>query len=150
MKRLLLLLLTGLLAAAVTHVAVYAWRRPQVETHLAGDLAWLRQEFTLDAAQYDRIRALHERTGPELERLFRVLRTTHEELERVEAARRATDRVDFLQFHELSEAHRNARRQCRALTLDLVYAVAEVMSPEQRTRYFNLVGSGVDLGAPRG
>lgn len=148
MKRFALFLLVGLIAGATAHVMFFAWRRPQVETHLAGDLAWMQREFHLDAKQYERIRGLHEHTGPELERLFRVLRTTHEELERVEAARRATDRVDFLEFHELSEAHRAARRQCRVLTLDLVYAVAEVMSPEQRDRYFNLVGRGVDL--PRG
>ncbi len=149
MKRFILIVLLGFVAGAGAHIGFYAFRRPEVESHLARDLAWMRSQFELDDTQFLRIRALHDRTGPELERLFNVLRTTDEELKRLEAIRRATDRVDFLAFHQAKQENRQARRQCRTLTLDLIYAVAEVMTPAQRTRYFSLVGGGVELsGTP--
>ena len=150
MKRFLLVVLIGFAAGALAHVGFYAFRRPTVENRLARNLAWMQAEFQLDDQQYSRIRALHDRTGPELERLFTVLRTTHEELLRLEEMRRTADKVDFVAYHQAKAANRSARSQCRTLTLDLVYAVAEVMTPEQRTRYFSLVGSGVELATPPG
>ena len=150
MKRSLLVVLIGFAAGALAHIGFYAFRRPTVENRLAKNLAWMQAEFQLDDRQYSRIRALHDRTGPELERLFTVLRTTHEELLRLEEMRRTADKVDFLAYHQAKAANRNARSQCRSLTLDLVYAVAEVMNPAQRTRYFSLVGNGVELSNPAG
>ena len=76
MKRFLLVVLLGFVAGAATHIGFYAFRRPAVENRLAHNLAWMRTEFALDDQQYQRISALHDRTGPELERLFSVLRTT--------------------------------------------------------------------------
>ncbi len=148
MKRFLLVVLLGFVAGASTHIGFYAFRRPTVENRLARDLAWMQTEFRLDQQQYDRIRALHNRTGPELERLFSVLRATREELLRLEDLRRTSDKVDFVAYHQAKAENRKARRQCRTLTLDLVYSVAETMSPEQRERYFALVGSGVGLSEP--
>jgi hypothetical protein len=148
MKRFLLIVMLGFVAGAMAHIGFYAFRRPTVENHLTRELAWMQSVFDLNDTQYQSIRALHQRTGPELERLFTVLRTTHEELNRLEEVRRTADKVDFLAFHQAKEANRKARLQCRTLTLDLVYAVAEVMSPAQRTRYFALVGNGVELATP--
>jgi len=147
-KRFLLVVLIGFAAGALTHIGFYAFRRPTVESRLAKNLAWMQSEFELDEEQYGRIRALHDRTGPELERLFTVLRTTREELLQLEELRRTADKVDFLAYHQAKAANRTARSQCRTLTLDLVYAVAEVMTPSQRARYFSLVGSGVELSIP--
>ncbi len=148
MKRIVFIALLGVAAGTAAHLGFYAFRRPIVETQLTRDLAWMKTEFQLDDTQYTRLRALHARTGPELERLFSVLRTTREELVRLEELRRSTDKVDFIVYHETAETNRQARRQCRALTLDLIYSVAEVMRPEQRELYFRLVGSGVELGPP--
>lgn len=148
MKRFLLIVTLGFVAGAMAHIGFYAFRRPTVETRLTRDLAWMQTVFRLDNVQYENVRALHQRTGPELERLFTVLRTTHEELNRLEEMRRTADKVDFIAFHNAKEANRKARLKCRTLTLDLVYSVAELMSPEQRTRYFALVGSGVELTPP--
>lgn len=148
MKRLLLTILLGFVAGAAAHIGFYAFRRPTVESQLARNLDWMRTEFRLDEAQFLRIRALHDRTGPQLDRLFAVLRATDNELNRLEEIRRATDKVDFIAYHHAKQENRQARRQCRLLTLDLVYAVAEVMNPEQRTRYFALVGNGVELSGP--
>jgi beta-xylosidase len=148
MKRFLLIVMLGFVAGAMAHIGFYAFRRPTVENRLTRDLAWMQSVFDLNDTQYRSIRALHQRTGPELERLFTVLRTTHDELDRLEEMRRTADKVDFIAFHQAKEANRKARLQCRTLTLDLVYAVAEVMSPEQRARYFALVGNGVELAPP--
>ena len=148
MKRFLLVVLIGFAAGALAHIGFYAFRRPTVESRLAKNLAWMQSEFDLDEAQYERIRALHDRTGPELERLFTVLRTTREELLQLEELRRTADKVDFVAYHQAKAANRTARSQCRTLTLDLVYAVAEVMTPSQRARYFSLVGNGVELSIP--
>ncbi len=148
MKRFLLVVLIGFVAGAAAHIGFYAFRRPTVENSLARNLAWMQTEFQLDEQQYARIRALHNRTGPELERLFNVLRTTREELVRLDEMRRTADKVDFVAYHQAKAANRKARSECRTLTLDLVYAVAETMNPAQRTRYFALVGNGVELANP--
>ena len=148
MKRFLLVVLIGFAAGALAHIGFYAFRRPTVENRLAKNLAWMQAEFQLDDRQYSHIRALHDRTGPELERLFTVLRTTHEELLRLEEVRRTADKVDFLAYHQAKETNRKARSQCRSLTLDLVYSVAETMTAEQRDRYFALVRNGIELAPP--
>ena len=148
MKRFLLVVLLGFVAGASTHIGFYAFRRPTVESRLAHNLAWMRTEFSLDDQQYLRVSALHDHAGPELERLFAVLRATSEELQRLEDIRRASDKVDFLAYHQAKETNRKARSQCRSLTLDLVYSVAETMTPEQRDRYFALVRNGVELAPP--
>jgi len=148
MKRLLLIALFGVVAGAFAHIGFYSARRQTIDEAVGRDLVWMKDYFALNSVQYERIRSLHQRTGPELERLFNVLRTTSGELARLEEERRNSNGVDFLAYHQAAESNRVARSQCRALTLDLIYAVAEMMSPEQRIRYFDLVGGGVGLGQP--
>jgi hypothetical protein len=138
-------MLVGLVAGALAHVGLYAIRRPEIESRLALQLEWMRDEFKLSQAQYLKIRTLHDSTGPELERLFTLLHDSHREIDQLEQLRRTSDQVDFVAYHQASTQNRKARQDCRALTLGLVYAVAEVMTPEQRERYFALVGQGVAL-----
>jgi hypothetical protein len=56
-----------------------------------------------------------------------------------ENTRRATDKVDFIEFAQFVETRRNINRECQESTRRLVMATADVMTPEQRAHYLGLV-----------
>jgi len=56
-----------------------------------------------------------------------------------ENTRRATDRVDFIEFARFVEARRSISRQCLDSTRQLVRAAANEMTPVQRERYLGIV-----------
>jgi hypothetical protein len=65
-----------------------------------------------------------------------------------EKSRRMSDRIDFLEFARYVEIRRNVSRESIDSTRQLVLAAAEVMTPEQRQRYIQLVATVDPLAQP--
>lgn len=106
---------------------------------LDDELGWMKSELHLTPAQFDRIRRLHQENGPELKELAAAVAQLRAEFTAFEATRRATDRVDFLEFADFVQQRRRIDRQCRAVTTRLLLAAARDMTPAQRARYLALV-----------
>ncbi|MDB6115786.1 MAG: hypothetical protein JWQ62_2731 [Lacunisphaera sp.] len=139
MKRTLLTLTLGLAVGLGTHFAYFRLHQPPPTDTLEGQLAWMRTELQLTDAQFARIKEVHQASGPRLHAIAAQLAGLQDEFRAFEQARRTSDRVDFLEFARYVELRRHVRRASQDSTRQLVLAAAEVMNPEQRHRYIQLV-----------
>ena len=135
MSRTLVVCLVGLLAAGSAHFGWYELRRPTELKGTAGVLAWLQQDLNLSPGQFARIKALHERSGPEMRQLTEQAAGMRAELEAFENRRRKDSKIDFLAFAQFIEQRREFQRICTESTRRLMTAAANEMTPGQRERY---------------
>jgi Spy/CpxP family protein refolding chaperone len=139
MNRTILVVLLGLAVGLGTHAIYFQLHRPAGLDSLDGQLAWIRDELKLTDAQYAQIRELHEASSPRLRALAAEVARMQAEFAAFENTRRATDKVDFIEFAQFVETRRNINRECQESTRRLVMATADVMTPEQRAHYLGLV-----------
>jgi hypothetical protein len=140
MRRGLLVLLLGLGVGIASHVVYFALNRPFASDSLDAQLAWMKSELQLSDAQFARIKALHQDSSPKLRELATQVAHMQKEFAAFERARRATDRVDFVEFARFVEARRAISRECLDSTRELVLASASEMTPRQRALYLGIVG----------
>lgn len=145
MKRLLLTLALGLTAGLGTHLAYFRYHEPAATDTLEGQLAWMKTELKLTDRQFARIQELHRASHPRLRAMAEQVAQMQTEFGEFERTRRATDRVDFLEFSRFVESRRNLNRECLDSTRQLVLASAEVMTPDQRQHYIDLVSTAEPL-----
>jgi len=96
----------------------------------------MQSELRLTDTQLAQIRALHERSAPQLRELARRTEQMRAELEAFETTRRREGQVDFLAFARFVEDWRRVDQLCADTTRQLIAATAEQLDPEQRARYF--------------
>ncbi len=139
MNRTIPTLLLGALVGFGAHFGYYALNRPAGLDSLEGQLSWIRTELNLSDEQFTRIKDLHEASSPRLRALAAEVARMQAEFIAFEETRRTTDQVDFLEFARFVETRRNISRECFESTRRLVLATADVMTPEQRSRYLGMV-----------
>jgi len=144
-KRLLLaalILLVAILAGALSFVACYrAALVPECcrSNPSARELGWLRHEYHLSDAQFERISQLHaehavrcaamcQRVGEQRTRLSALIQASHETSPEVVEALNATVALE---------------KECRQATLSHIYAVAAVMPPEEGRRYIATMSASI-------
>ncbi|HTQ31791.1 MAG TPA: hypothetical protein VMI53_11335 [Opitutaceae bacterium] len=139
MKRTWLTLLLGLAAGVAAHLVYFDLHRPCTGDDLDCQLAWMRTDLHLTDAQFARIKQLHEASNPQLRAFAGEVARMQDELASFERLRRTDGRVDFVEFAQFVKTQRAVDQECLALTQRLVLAAANVMDPEQRQRYLDLV-----------
>jgi hypothetical protein len=140
MKRTLLVLLLGLGCGLGAHYAWLARQEPIRGDDLGSQLAWMKTNLRLSDGQLARLRVLHEQSAPRLLALAAQVAGMRSELAAFERERLTTGRIDFLEFARYVEQRRALDRACLDSTRTLVAASADVMTPEQREHYLNLLG----------
>jgi hypothetical protein len=148
MRRGLFVLLLGVAVGVATHVVYFQLHRPPDPGTLDGQLSWMRSELRLSDSQYARIRELHQASSPRLRALAAQVAQMQAEFAAFEYTRRATDRVDFIEFAQFVEARRNVNRECLDSTRQLVMAAAGEMTPMQREHYFGMVAAAKPQTGP--
>lgn len=103
-------------------------------------LDWMKVELQLTEAQFERIKAIHERSSPHLVALAGQVTRLRDELAAFERERRTEGSIDFLAFARWADTQRSVDRECSASTRRLVLATADVMNEAQRIRYLGLLG----------
>jgi hypothetical protein len=146
MKRPLLILLLGLAVGLTAHLAYYHFRQPLRVDSLDGELAWIKSDLHLSDAQFVRIRELHESSSPRLRALASQVAHMQAEFAGFENTRRASDRINFIEFAHFVELRRDIDQQCRESTRQLVLAAASEMNPVQRERYLGILASAEPPG----
>jgi Spy/CpxP family protein refolding chaperone len=141
MKRSLFTLLVGLLAGLGAHFAYYEHYLRGASDTLEGRLAWMKTELNLTDSQFARIKELHQASHPRLRAMAAQVASMHAEFDEFERTRRTADRVDFVEFARFVQNRRDLNRECLDSTRQLVLASAEIMTPEQRQRYIQLVAT---------
>lgn len=138
MKRLLVLLPAGLVVGGLTFAATYwfAGRSSRsLSTAADSETAWLRKEFRLSEAEFQRVAKLHADYKPTCTDLCRRIT---EQNERLREAALATNTVTEELRRFMAETGR-VRDECRLAMLDHLYAVAKEMPPAEGRRYLELM-----------
>lgn len=148
MRRSFLIILAGVAAGIGAHLAYYQHHEPLDTGNLEGRLAWIRSELDLTDEQFSRIKELHQASHPRLQAMASQVASMQAEFKEFERARRTADRVDFLEFARFVQERRELSQRCADSTRELVLASAQIMTPDQRRHYLNLVataGPGANL-----
>jgi len=138
MKRTWLIIIGGLVLAAVGYACIYLHgtsAQRSVEQSSRPELAWLQQEYHLSDAQFTRVMELHNAYAPKCEEMCRMIDAKNARLQKLLAA---TNVVTPEINQALVEAA-GIRAECESAMLDHFYKVAQSMPPEQGRRYLEWV-----------
>ena len=134
MKRGVLILLFGLVAAAAAYGCIYFACTSSVRNLQRSDkpeLAWLKQEFNLSDAEFKRISELHSSYLPQCRDMCLQIDAQNTQLQKLlVGATNATPEIDAT----LTEAGR-LRSECQRTMLRHCFQVSQTMPPEQGRRY---------------
>lgn len=138
MKRGLLILVLGLLAAAAGYGVIYFTRTSSARSLQQSEqpeLAWLKQEFGLGETEFRRVSGLHAAYLPQCREMCRQIDAQNTRLQKLLAvATNITPEID----RELAEAAR-LHSQCQRMMLDHFFQVSQAMPPGQGRRYLSWV-----------
>src|SRR5438477_10180086 len=133
MKPAWFILLGGLLLGSAAYALIYlggAWPKDDKPA-----VAWLRQEYHLNNAQFDRVCQLYDAYQPKCQEMCRKIDEKNGQLQRLLAA---TNVVTPEIKRALAETAQ-CRVECQAAMLEHFYEVAHVMPREQGQRYLGWV-----------
>ena len=146
MKRMLAVILAGVFCGTAAHFAWFAARRPARADGLDAELGWIQESLQLSPAQFARIKALHEASGPRLRELATQLAQMRREFAQFEHEQKVTEDVDFVEFARYVQKRRAVDRECLESTRQLVLAASREMDPVQRERYRALMAPALEAG----
>jgi len=141
MKRSLLIMLGGLVLAALAYAGMYragtADSCCRVHESKAPELAWLKQEFHLTEPEFTRVSELHEQYLAGCAERCHQIDLKNQELAHLLAQ---TNNVTPQIQQALADAAQ-LRAQCQSKMLQHFYEVSRTMPPEQGKRYLDWVQS---------
>jgi hypothetical protein len=138
MKRAFLIIALGFFVAVAAFCAVfYSSTAPHREVGESStpELAWLKKEFSLGSAEFERISKLHAAYQPHCREMCRRIDQQNAKLRRLVSASSAmTPEIQNV----LAEAAR-LRADCQTMMLNHFYEVSRSMPPAQGRRYLDWV-----------
>ena len=135
MKRGVVILVLGLVAAAAAYGCIYYVCTSSVRDLQRSDkpeLAWLKEEFNLSDAEFKRVSGLHVAYLPQCREMCRRIDAQKAHLQKLLAnATNSSPEIDAA----LIEAGR-LRSECQRMMLHHFFQVRQAMPPEEGRRYF--------------
>lgn len=134
MKRPWVIAVLGLVLAACGFGVFYgnrtaAYRQLQAQCGL--ELAWIKKEFQLNSAEFERVRKLHEAYKPVCAEMCRQVDDQNRELARLlQTAHEVTPEVE-----QVLNRAAQLRKQCQTEMLKHFFQVSHAMPAEQGRRY---------------
>jgi len=150
MKKGVLILVFGLIAAAAAYGCIYLACTASTRSLQRSDkpeLAWLKEEFNLNDAEFKRVSDLHEAYLPQCREMCIQIDAQNTKLQKLLAG--ATDLSPEIE-RELVESSR-LRTECQTMMLRHFFQVSQTMPPEQGRRYLSWVEAKAflpDYGMP--
>ena len=150
MKKGVLILVFGLIAAAAAYGCIYFVCTASARSLQRSDkpeLAWLKEEFNLNDAEFKRVSDLHEAYLPQCREMCIQIDAQNTKLQKLLAG--ATDLSPEIE-RELVESSR-LRTECQTMMLRHFFQVSQTMPPEQGRRYLSWVEAKAflpDYGMP--
>jgi small-conductance mechanosensitive channel len=144
MKRGLLILAFGVLAAAAAYGCIYfacTASARSMERSAKPELAWLKEEFNLSDAEFQQVSELHTAYLPDCEAMCRQIDAQNLRLKNLLAA---TNQVTAEIETAIAESA-NLRGECQRQMLEHFYEVSRTMSPEQGQLYLTWVRDKIFL-----
>lgn len=138
MKRAALILIVGLLAAGAGYGTLYycgTRAHRQMLASPAPELAWLKKEFQLGDAEFERIAKLHDGYMPRCAELCRRIAAENSQLQQLIAGTNVDAKTVEQKLKEAGEL----RVQCQQNMFNHFLEVSRQMPPEQGRRYLQWV-----------
>ena len=141
MKKPILILLAVAAVAVAAYFACYRFATRETRRMLgdAGDMAWLRAEFTLTDEQARAIAKLQADYEPRCMEMCDRIAKSGERLEKLMRESRSMTPELEAALHEAAQT----QADCRAATLAQVFAITAHMTPEQAARYRAMIAGRV-------
>ena len=135
MKRTVLILVLGLVLAGAAYCGFYflgsAPQRELMSTPAPPELAWLKKEFQLSDAEFNRVSQLHAAYRPQCEQRCRLIAAKNAELRALLAQTNVlTSEIE----KKMTEAS-DLRLDCQKAMLKHFIEVSQTMPPAQGKRY---------------
>lgn len=134
MKKGALILVFGLIAAAVAYGCIYFARTSSarsLQQSSKPELAWLKEEFNLSDAEFTRVEELHAAYLPQCAEMCRQIDAQNQQLKTLLTANnQMTPEIEAA----IAESAR-LRGECQRNMLKHFYDVSRTMPPEQGRRY---------------
>jgi hypothetical protein len=138
MKRALTILCLGIAAAILAYSTFYlSATAPCRAAMRAGtpELLWLKQEFNLNDAEFQRISELHAGYLPKCQEMCALIATKNAELKAILAQTNTVTPDAEKKLLEIAQL----RSQCQKHMLEHFYAVSRAMPPEEGRRYLDWI-----------
>jgi len=138
MKRAVIIALAGLLAAATAYGVLYyrgTREHRQMLESPAPELAWLKKEFQLGDAEFERIAKMHDAYMPRCAELCRRIAGKNAELQQLIAGTNVETQAVARKLKEAGEL----RTECQQNMFNHFLEVSRQMPPEQGRRYLQWV-----------
>ena len=138
MKNNLFILVAILLLAVAGFCGYYHFATTGASTMLSrvdGEMEWLRHEFKLTDAQFEKIKELHAAYRPHCEQMCGRIANARARLDHlIDANHRVTPEVEsaFKEYSALEE-------ECQQAMLGHIYEVSAAMPPDRSTRYLQMM-----------
>lgn len=111
----------------------------QSNANLDALLAWMKTDLQLNDDQLARIRNVHEQLSPRLVALANKVAQMQQAFASFEQTRQSAGQVDFIEFASYVEQRRRLDRECTESTRKLIAEASDVMTPQQRQQYLQLL-----------
>jgi hypothetical protein len=137
MKRLFALLVIGIALAGLAYFTVYFFgtaNHRELQNQENPELAWLKTEFGLSAAEYSKILELHYSYLPKCDEMCALVSEKNELLKKLMG-----DDGDTEEWARVLKEAVAIRASCQEMMLNHFYAVSWEMRPEARKRYLDWV-----------
>ena len=138
MKRATIILMVGLLAAVVSYCALYysgTTKHREMINSSTPELAWLKNEFRLGDAEFERIAKLHEGYLPRCAELCQRIARKNSELRQIVS----NPQVDAKAVEDKLKEAGDLRVECQKTMFHHFLEVSRQMPAEQGRRYLQWV-----------
>jgi Spy/CpxP family protein refolding chaperone len=138
MKRAVVIVIAGLLAAVASYWALYysgTKTQREIMESPAPELAWLKNEFRLGDAEFERIVRLHEGYMPRCAEFCRRIAEKNSELRQIVSSTNADPKEVEQKLKEVGDL----RVECQKNMFNHFLEVSRQMPPEQGRRYLQWV-----------
>jgi hypothetical protein len=112
---------------------------PRASANLDALLTWMKNDLQLNDQQLAQIKNVHEQLSPHLLALASQVAQMQHALTQFENERQSAGQVDFLEFARYVEQRRKLDRECNESTRRLIAEATDVMTPQQRQQYLQLL-----------
>ena len=112
---------------------------PRASANLDALLTWMKNDLQLNDQQLARIKNVHEQLSPHLLALASQVAQMQRALTQFENERQSAGQVDFLEFARYVDQRRKLDRECNESTRRLIAEATDVMTPQQRQQYLQLL-----------
>ena len=134
----LVILLVAVVVALGSYAIYYGSATAKAKTMLrqpAGEMEWLRREFRLSDAQFERIAQMHREYAPACAVMCGKIARSNERLDALISANKSPTPEVRAALHESAVV----QEECRQAMLGHAYAVCAEMPPEQGARYLKMM-----------